>query len=46
MDTDRIAGAANEMAGKVENAAGNIAGDARTQGAGAAREAAGKVQDL
>jgi uncharacterized protein YjbJ (UPF0337 family) len=46
MDSDRIAGAADEMAGKVENAAGNIAGDARTQGAGAMREAAGTVQNL
>lgn len=46
MDTDRITGAAKDMAGKVENAAGNVTGDAQTQASGAMREAAGKVQNL
>jgi uncharacterized protein YjbJ (UPF0337 family) len=46
MDKDRIAGSAKDFAGKVESAAGDIAGDAQTQAAGRAREAAGTVQNL
>ena len=46
MDTDRIAGSAKDFAGKVESAAGDIAGDAETQASGRAREAAGTVQNL
>jgi uncharacterized protein YjbJ (UPF0337 family) len=46
MDKDRIAGSAKDFAGKVEGAVGDIAGDARTQGAGRAREASGTVQNL
>ena len=46
MDKDRIAGSANDFAGKVEDAVGDIAGDAKTQAAGRAREAAGTVQNL
>src|SRR6516225_160469 len=46
MDTDRIAGSAKDFAGKVESAAGDIAGDAKTQASGRAREAAGTVQNL
>ena len=46
MDKDRIAGAAKDFAGKVEGAAGELAGDARTQASGKAREAAGTVQNL
>jgi uncharacterized protein YjbJ (UPF0337 family) len=46
MDKDRIAGSANDFAGKVEGAVGDIAGDAKTQAAGRTREAAGAVQNL
>jgi uncharacterized protein YjbJ (UPF0337 family) len=43
MDKDRVAGPAKEFAGKVEGAAGDVAGDLRTEAAGRAREA---VQNL
>ena len=46
MDKDRIAGSANDFAGKVESTAGNMAGDAKTEAEGRAREAAGAVQNL
>jgi uncharacterized protein YjbJ (UPF0337 family) len=46
MDNDRIAGSAKDFAGKVESAAGDIAGNAQTRAAGRAREAAGTVQNL
>ncbi len=46
MDNDRIAGSAKDFAGKVEGAAGDITGDAKTQATGRAREAAGTVQNL
>src|SRR5229473_2701236 len=46
MDKDRIAGTAKEFGGRVEGAAGEIVGDAKTQAAGRAREAAGTVQNL
>jgi len=46
MDKDRIAGSAKDVAGKVEEAVGGFAGDARTQEAGRAREAAGTAQNL
>jgi uncharacterized protein YjbJ (UPF0337 family) len=46
MDKDRIAGATKDFAGKVEGAAGDIAGDAKTQASGRAREAAGTIQNL
>jgi uncharacterized protein YjbJ (UPF0337 family) len=46
MDKDRIAGTAKDFVGKVEGAAGELAGDARTQASGKAREAAGAVQNL
>jgi uncharacterized protein YjbJ (UPF0337 family) len=46
MDKDRIAGSAKDVAGKVEGAVGDIAGDTKTQAAGRAREAAGTVQNL
>ena len=46
MDKDRIVGSAKDMAGKVEGAVGDMAGDADTQAAGRVREAAGKVQNL
>jgi|SRR5689334_16232469 uncharacterized protein YjbJ (UPF0337 family) len=46
MDKDRIAGTAKDFVGKAEGAAGELAGDARTQASGMAREAAGTVQNL
>jgi uncharacterized protein YjbJ (UPF0337 family) len=46
MDKDRIAGSAKDLAGKVEGAVGDAAGDAKTQTSGRMREAAGTVQDL
>jgi uncharacterized protein YjbJ (UPF0337 family) len=46
MDKDRIAGSAKEFGGKVESAAGDLAGDTSAQTSGRAREAAGVVQDL
>jgi uncharacterized protein YjbJ (UPF0337 family) len=46
MDKDRIAGSAQDVAGKVEGAVGNMTGNAQTQAAGRAREAAGTVQNL
>src|SRR5205814_10487788 len=46
MDKDRIAGTAKEFGGRVEGAAGDIIGDAKTQASGRVREAAGTVQDL
>src|SRR4030088_2041377 len=46
MDKDRIAASAKEVAGKVEGAVGDIAGDAQAQAAGRAREAEGTVQNL
>jgi uncharacterized protein YjbJ (UPF0337 family) len=46
MDKDRIAGSAQEWAGKAESAVGDIAADTDTQAAGRVREAAGKVQNL
>ena len=46
MDKDRIAGAAKDVAGKVEGTVGDMAGNAQTQAEGRAREAAGTVQNL
>jgi uncharacterized protein YjbJ (UPF0337 family) len=46
MDKDRIAGSAEEFAGKAESAVGDMAGDAKKQAEGRAREAAGAVQNL
>jgi len=46
MDKDRIVGSAKDVAGKVESAVGDMAGNAQTQAAGHAREAAGAVQNL
>ncbi len=46
MDKDRIAGAAQEIAGQAEGTVGGMADDAKTQAAGRAREAAGTVQNL
>ena len=46
MDKDRLAGSAKDLAGRVEGAVGDIAGDANTQAAGRFREAAGTAQNL
>ena len=46
MDQDRIVGAAKNMAGKLEGAIGQAAGDARTEMSGRAREAAGTAQNI
>ncbi len=46
MDKDRIAGAAKDFAGKIEDIVGGIAGDAKTQAAGKVREATGTAQNL
>jgi uncharacterized protein YjbJ (UPF0337 family) len=46
MDKDRIVGSAKDVAGKVEGAVGDMAGNAQTQAAGRTREAAGTVQNL
>ena len=46
MDKDRVAGATKDLAGKVESAAGDIAGDAKMQASGRAREAEGTMQNL
>ena len=46
MDKDRIAGTVKDFAGKAESAAGNLAGDSKTEASGRAREAAGTVQNL
>ncbi|WP_024508216.1 CsbD family protein [Bradyrhizobium sp. ARR65] len=46
MDKDRVAGTAQDFAGKVESTVGDIAGDATTQASGRVREAAGTAQNL
>jgi uncharacterized protein YjbJ (UPF0337 family) len=46
MDTDRIAGAAKDFAGKAESAVGEIAGQAKNKTAGRVHEAAGTMQNL
>ena len=45
MDTDRIVGAAKNVAGKVERAAGEAFDSGSSQARGAAREAEGAVQN-
>jgi uncharacterized protein YjbJ (UPF0337 family) len=46
MDMDRMAGSAKDYAGKAEVAAGELAGDAKTEAAGRARETSATVQNL
>jgi uncharacterized protein YjbJ (UPF0337 family) len=46
MDKDRIAGSANEVAGRAESAVGDVTGNAHAQVAGRTREAAGTTQNL
>lgn len=45
MDKDRIAGAAKDVVGKAESAAGRILSDKQSQVSGLYDQAAGKVQD-
>ncbi len=44
MDKDRVEGAGHQMKGSVEEAAGKVVGDKKTQAEGAAEKAGGKVQ--
>ncbi len=46
MDKDRVAGAANDAAGKVESAFGQATGNAAREASGRAREASGTVQNI
>jgi len=46
MDKDRIVGSAKDFTGRVEDAVGDAAGDAKTRASGRMREATGAVQDL
>ena len=46
MDKDRIAGAANDAAGKAESAFGQATGNATRDAVGRAREASGTVQNI
>jgi uncharacterized protein YjbJ (UPF0337 family) len=46
METGKAEGLANEIAGKVENAAGGLIGDSSTQLAGKTRELSSKAQQL
>ena len=45
VDKDRIQGAVREAGGKVERAAGNLAGDVKTQADGIVEQAAGAAQN-
>src|ERR1700758_5477712 len=46
MDKDRIAGSAKDLTGRLEDAVGDIAGDAKTQAAGRLRDATGTAQNV
>jgi len=46
MDEDRISGTARNVGGKIEEGAGRLTGDARTQMQGKLDQAAGAAQDL
>ena len=46
MDSDRISGSAKDMAGRLEGAAGGLAGNAKVQAEGRIREATGAAQNL
>jgi uncharacterized protein YjbJ (UPF0337 family) len=45
VDKNRIKGAAEDAAGKVEEAVGGLVGDPETEAAGKVRQAAGKFQN-
>lgn len=44
MNEDKVTGTAKEVAGKVQGAAGDAVGDAKTKAEGTAREVSGKAQ--
>jgi len=46
MTTDRVTGAFQDAAGKVQDAVGGLTGDAATQAKGKLNQAAGKVRGL
>jgi uncharacterized protein YjbJ (UPF0337 family) len=46
MDESRIEGTARNLGGKVQEAAGRLTGDAKTQAEGVANQAIGAAQDL
>jgi uncharacterized protein YjbJ (UPF0337 family) len=46
MDSDRLVGTAHNLGGKVQEGAGNLAGDAKLHTEGLANQAAGAAQDL
>ena len=46
MDENRVEGTIRDATGKVEEAASNLTGDARTQARGRAHQVAGQAQDL
>jgi uncharacterized protein YjbJ (UPF0337 family) len=45
MDSDRIKGKANDLAGRIKRQAGEWTGDTETQAEGAAQQVKGKVQN-
>ncbi|HEX2939596.1 MAG TPA: CsbD family protein [Rhodopila sp.] len=45
MDSDRLKGAARQVAGAMKQAIGKMTGDVKTQADGAAEKNAGKVQN-
>jgi uncharacterized protein YjbJ (UPF0337 family) len=45
MDKDRVAGAAKQVKGNVEEGIGKVVGDAKMEAQGKADKAAGKVQN-
>jgi uncharacterized protein YjbJ (UPF0337 family) len=46
MDENRLEGTARSLGGKVQEGAGRMAGDAKTQAEGIANQVRGKAQDL
>ncbi len=46
MNDDQMEGGIKNVAGKIENAAGGLMGDTKTQASGKMREAAGQAQGM
>ncbi len=46
MNDDQVEGGLKNMAGKVQDAAGGLIGDTKTQASGKMREAAGQAQSM
>lgn len=46
MNDDQVEGGLKNVAGKIENAAGGLMGDSKTQASGKMREAAGQAQGM